>query len=155
MLFLGKSSHLKLSRTGNFLKISWKHPVIDSFFVRLPLREKCPNMELFLVRIFLYLDWIRIFTPLISVFSPNTLKYGPEITPYLGTFHTVIRQSRHSEAYPEHCQTSKMERFAKTVNGFYPLFRCLTGSWIWLWRSLSFISNILTSHHGKKAVLVN
>ena len=25
--------------------------MIDSFFVRLPLREKCPNMELFLVRI--------------------------------------------------------------------------------------------------------
>ena len=23
------------------------------------LREKCPNMELFLVRIFLYSDWIR------------------------------------------------------------------------------------------------
>ena len=28
-------------------------------------REKCPNTELFPVRIFLYLDWI---------------KYGPEIT---------------------------------------------------------------------------
>ena len=26
----------------------------------------------------------------ISVFSPSTGKYGPEITPYLDTFHTVV-----------------------------------------------------------------
>ena len=26
----------------------------------------------------------------ISVFSPNTEKYGPEITPYLDTFHGVV-----------------------------------------------------------------
>ena len=26
------------------------------------LREKCPNMEIFQVRIFLYSDWIRRFT---------------------------------------------------------------------------------------------
>ena len=42
------------------------------------LHEKCPNMELFLVRIFLY-----------SVFSPYAGKYEPEITPYLETFHAV------------------------------------------------------------------
>ena len=50
------------------------------------LREKCPNIELFLVRIFLYSNWIRK----ISVFSPNTGKYGPGITPYLDTFHAVV-----------------------------------------------------------------
>ena len=38
----------------------------------LTLREKCPNTELFLVRIFLYSG-----------------KYGPEKTQYLTTFHTV------------------------------------------------------------------
>ena len=27
--------------------------------------------------------------PYFPVFSPNTGKYGPEITPYLDTFHTV------------------------------------------------------------------
>ena len=27
----------------------------------------------------------------ISVFSPNAGKYGPEKTPYLDTFHTVVR----------------------------------------------------------------
>ena len=43
------------------------------------LREKCPNTEFFLVRIFPYL----------SVFSPNTRKYGPEKTLYLDTFHAV------------------------------------------------------------------
>ena len=40
------------------------------------LREKCPNTEFFVVRIF-------------AVFSPNTEKYGPEETPYWDTFHEV------------------------------------------------------------------
>ena len=30
-----------------------------------------------------------ISDPYFPVFSPNTGKYGPEITPYLDTFHTV------------------------------------------------------------------
>ena len=56
------------------------------------MHEKCPNTELFLVRIFLYSDWIRRF-------SPNRGKYGPEITPYLNTFHevkyaTLMQQSK-------------------------------------------------------------
>ena len=35
---------------------------------------------------------IRIFSgPLISVFSPNIEKYGPEKTPCLETFHTVLK----------------------------------------------------------------
>ena len=43
-----------------------------------------------MVCIFLYLDWIRIFTQSKSpYFSPNTGKYGPEKTPYLETFHAV------------------------------------------------------------------
>ena len=33
-------------------------------------------------------------TKQISVFNPNTGKYGPEITPYLGTFHTVSLLSK-------------------------------------------------------------
>ena len=58
-------------------------------FSTLSLREKCPNTELFLVRVFLYSDWIRRFTRSYfwSVFSPNTGKYGPEITRYFDTFH--------------------------------------------------------------------
>ena len=47
------------------------------------------NTELLLACIFLYSDWIRRFTPQIFVFSPNTGKYGPEIIPYLDTFHAV------------------------------------------------------------------
>ena len=57
--------------------------------VSITLREKCPNTEFFLVRIFLYSDWIWRFTEQICVFSPNTTKYGPEKTPYLNTFHAV------------------------------------------------------------------
>ena len=41
------------------------------------LHEKCPNTDLF-------------FTEKISIFSANTEKYGPEITPYLHTFHAVF-----------------------------------------------------------------
>ena len=48
------------------------------------------NTELFLVRIFLYLDWICRFTSQIFVFSPNTGKYRPEITPYLDTFQAAF-----------------------------------------------------------------
>ena len=54
------------------------------------LRKKCINTELFLVRIFLYSDLIRRDTPYLSVFSPNTGKYGPKIIPFLETFHAVI-----------------------------------------------------------------
>ena len=46
------------------------------------LREKCPNTEFFLGRIFPY-------TLYLSVFSPNAGKYAPEKTPYLDTFHAV------------------------------------------------------------------
>ena len=53
------------------------------------LCEKCPNTELFLVRIFPYSDWIRRDTLYLSVFSPNVGKYGPEITLYLDTIRTV------------------------------------------------------------------
>ena len=52
------------------------------------LREKCPNAEFFLVRIFWHLNWIRRDT-YFSVFSPNAGKYGPENTPYFDTFHAV------------------------------------------------------------------
>ena len=48
------------------------------FIANKRLREKCPNKEGFLVRIFLF-----------SVFCPNTGKYGPEKTLYFDTFHAV------------------------------------------------------------------
>ena len=60
------------------------------------LREKCPNTELFLVRIYTYLDWIRRYTEYLSVFSPNVGKYGPEKTPYLDTFQTVRNFLEHA-----------------------------------------------------------
>ena len=55
------------------------------------LREKWPNTEFFLVRIFPHSDSIRRYTPYLAVFSPNVGKYGPEKTPYLDTFHAVAR----------------------------------------------------------------
>ena len=44
-------------------------------------REKCPNMEFFLVRIFPH--------PFLYVFSPNGGKYRPEKNPHLDVFHGV------------------------------------------------------------------
>ena len=67
-----------------------KNVKVLNLYYFVPLREKCRNTELFLVHIFLYSDWIRRFTPKISVFSSNTGKYGPEITPYLDTFHAML-----------------------------------------------------------------
>ena len=46
-------------------------------------------MDFFLFPIIQYSDWIRRFTEQLSVFSPNTGKYGSEKTPYLDTFHVV------------------------------------------------------------------
>ena len=56
----------------------------------LSLREKCPNTKFCLVRIFPYSDWILRDTLYLSVFNPNVGKCGPEKTPYLDTFHTVV-----------------------------------------------------------------
>ena len=67
-----------------------KNVKVLNLYYFVPLREKCPSTELFLVHIFLYSDWIRRFTPKISVFSSNTGKYGPEITPYLDPFHAML-----------------------------------------------------------------
>ena len=52
-----------------------------SALLQLPLREKCPNTEFFLVHIFPHSD----------VFSPNAGKYGPEKTPYLERYEVSLR----------------------------------------------------------------
>ena len=62
----------------------------NRILIKYALREKCPNTEFFLVRIFPHSDWIRRDTSCFAVFSPNAKKYGPEKTPYLDTFHTVM-----------------------------------------------------------------
>ena len=69
----------------------------------IPLREKCPDMEIFLVRIFLYSDWIRRFTEdseygdLRSFFWSEYRKIRTRKTPYLDTFHAVSRSVRNIE----------------------------------------------------------
>ena len=53
---------------------------------------KLSKCVVFLVRIFLHLDWIRRdakYARYLSVFSPNAGKYGPEKTLYLDAFHAV------------------------------------------------------------------
>ena len=66
-------AHVHVSFLENFVNALNKWSQIT--FSRLwTLREKCPNKEFYLVRIFLYSDWIRRFT---------TEKHGQEKTPYL------------------------------------------------------------------------
>ena len=60
------------------------------------MREKCQNTEFFLAYIFPHSDWIRRDTEHLSVFSPNTGKYGPEKNPYFDTFHAVVWKSKSS-----------------------------------------------------------
>ena len=68
--FLKRSSR---SRSAYFPKIdSTPKEFFYKTYTENILREKHPN------------------TDYLSVFSPNTVKYGPEETPYLDTFHKVI-----------------------------------------------------------------
>ena len=64
--------------------------IIHSLFIQLYCVKSVRNTELFLARIFPHSDWIRRDTKYVSVFSPNAGKYGPDITPYLNTFHAVV-----------------------------------------------------------------
>ena len=76
-----QNSQIEEGRTPNFgeyLEVTLTHSLTLTLSNALPLREKCPNTGLFLVRVFLYSDWIRKVTP-----------YGPEITPFLDPFYTV------------------------------------------------------------------
>ena len=86
-----KSSYPFVIKTFLYFSFLW-------FLRYIALHEKCPNTELFLVRIFPHLDWIR--RAYLSVFSPNAGKYGPEITPYLDTFHAVLK--RRLETWQSH-----------------------------------------------------
>ena len=77
----------------DFFKIineHFKYLILDKHLFVASLHEKRLNTELLLVGIFLYSDRILRFTTEISVFSPNIGKYGPQITPFLDTFHAVI-----------------------------------------------------------------
>ena len=68
-------------------------------------REKCPNTTFFLVRIFLYLDWISIFTP-------NTGKYGAEKTPYLDTFTQCLSNYYQKQPPKVFCKKGVLNIFA-------------------------------------------
>ena len=48
-------------------------------------------------------------TEYLSVFSPNTEKYGPEITLYLDTIHAVVALNR------GFCQISTIKLFVKII----------------------------------------
>ena len=58
-------------------------------FLVFTLREKCLN-TVFSGPNFPAFGLFLRFTKKISVFSPNTKKYGPEKTQYLDTFHVVV-----------------------------------------------------------------
>ena len=84
------SACFKVLMCINNILISVNNSNYTSVFFKHPLREKCPNTEIFLVRILPHSDWIRRDTEYLSVFSPNAGNYEPEKTPYSDTFHAVI-----------------------------------------------------------------
>ena len=90
--FIKSPVELQYIQTPDIFKpFAYSQPncVSCSLMYQLSLREKRPNTELFLVRIFLHSDCIRRDTSYLSVFSSNAGKYGPEVTPYLDTFHAL------------------------------------------------------------------
>ena len=87
-----KTQHASHQNSENVCCIPLLHVILEniSTFLTFSLHEKCPNTELFLVRIFPHLDWIRRDTEYLSVFSLNAGKYGLEKTPYLDTFYRSV-----------------------------------------------------------------
>ena len=83
--FRGNRSYLRRLNSLDFIHKIW----LRSLNFSQKLREKCPNTEFFLIRIFPHSDWIRRDNPYLSVFRPNAGKYGPEKTPYLAEFDAV------------------------------------------------------------------
>ena len=67
---------------------------------------------------------VQIRSDFWSVFSLIQTEYGPEIPPYLDSFHAVLVTlmehpiQNYPKTYLEPSHTSKMELFAKIVNGF-------------------------------------
>ena len=104
---------LFLSFCNNYIYISTRILGIRS--LTLTLREKYPNTEFFLVRIFPHSDWIRRDTPYLSVFSPNVGKYGPEKTPYLDTFYAVGKRSLISLNWNKWMKNLFICRWKKTI----------------------------------------
>ena len=60
-----------------YYNTNWYLAAVVVKYLKGSLREKC-LFRAFLVRIFPHSDWIRRNTTYLSIFSPNTGKYGPE-----------------------------------------------------------------------------
>ena len=131
-----KKSSLSVARTITKSVESQSSPTDNNFLQTgaMPLREKCPNTELFLVRIFPH--------------SENGGKYGPEITSYLDTFHALRLDAQslryHSNVRLKTCYLTLFEFFfRKTLKGkhcfaleahlnlskYFQLFYKLRNSW--------------------------
>ena len=95
---------IRIFLTMNLIKILF-NPAKNWFFftfINCSFHEKCPNTELFLVRIFLYSDWIRIQFKYRRIRTRNNYVFGhflPEITPYLDTFHEVFHYLDQNHGY--------------------------------------------------------
>ena len=94
-LLLTTSAYMRLTLSVNsrYSKKKWKKAKPKWRFTRcrftISLREKCPNTEFFLVRIFPHSNWIRKYTEYPAFGLDPERKYGPEKTRYLDTDHAV------------------------------------------------------------------
>ena len=109
------------------------------------LREKYPNTEFFLVRIFLYSDWIRIQSEYKKIRTKKIFTFGhfsrrEILTNYwnlqdsLSIFENIMAKPNFpTEEYWEPSQTSKMKLFVKIVKGLQPLTNFAKSSILDIW----------------------
>ena len=89
------------------------------------LREKCPNMEFFLVCIFLYWDWIWTDTLSFHIQSEYR-KIRTRKTPYLDTFHAAfVNLDRFSPVNHSHLLKKSLTRSFISLRCGYSRFKNL------------------------------
>ena len=98
-------------------------------------------------RIFPRSDWIRRDTEYLYVLSPNAGKYGPEKTPYLDTFHAVLKlySQRRIQSAMKHLRWSflwkQLVAYSCYLFSQKALSEYLTGLWIRRWLEKSYNQN--------------
>ena len=103
---------------------------------------KVSKYRVFLVRIFPHSDWIRRDTKYLSAFSRNAEKYGPEKTPYLGTFHAV--SVLHRALFIMHCSYLILLNIMKRLSKTFRLLIFLSSQLEIFRKSESFLNQFFT-----------
>ena len=93
------------------------------------IREKCPNTEFFLVRIFPHSDWIRRFTPYSVRMRENTTRKN-SVFEHFSRCENFIREwivpeTTHSENFYPSFETDFLELLLALVTSTFSVIVCL------------------------------